>query len=110
MVLGIKKPSLKIGGFTSFLKSNEMIAVGSAVLITPVVLATVTALISRVPFLRDNFAIGMLVGSLAIFIIASMVGGIFKPILLGVSAGVLLVGIQSTSFAQGLLSRLGGSS
>jgi len=110
MVLGLKTPSLKTGQFMSFLKSKEMIAVGSAVLITPVVLATVTALISRVPFLRDNFAIGMLVASLAIFIIASMVGGFLQPVLLGISAGVLLVGIQSTTFAQNLLNRLGGIS
>jgi hypothetical protein len=85
-----------------------MIAVASAILITPVVMASVTSLISRVPFLRDNFAIGMIVASLVIFIISSMVGGIFRPILLGISAGVLLVGIQSTSFAQNLLGRLEG--
>lgn len=108
MVLGIKAPSLKLGGFVEFLKSKELIAVASAILITPVILATVTALISRVPFLRDNFAIGMLIGSLAIFLIASMVGGILRPILLGISAGVLLVGIQSTTIAQNLLGRLEG--
>jgi hypothetical protein len=50
----------------------------------------------------------MIVASLVIFIISSMVGGIFRPILLGISAGVLLVGIQSTSFAQNLLGRLEG--
>jgi len=110
MVLGIKTPSLKINNFTTFLKSKEMIAVASAILITPVILATVTSLLSRVPFLRDNFAIGMLIASLAIFIIASMVGGFLQPVLLGISAGVLLVGIQSTTFAQNLLNRLGGIS
>jgi len=110
MVLGIKTPTLQAGKFVTFLKSKEMIAVASAILITPVILATVTALISRVPFLRDNFAIGMIVASLVIFVIASMVGGILQPVLLGISAGVLLVGIQSTTFAQSLLNRLGGIS
>jgi len=104
----LKVPSLRISGFMDFLKSKEMIAVASAVLITPVVLASVTSLISRVPFLRDNFAIGMIIGALIIFIIASMVGGIFRSVMLGISAGVLLVGIQSTTFAQSLLNRLGG--
>jgi len=108
MVAGLKIPKLRLGGFMEFLKSKEMIAVASAVLITPVILATVTGLLSRVPFLRDNFAIGMLIGSLLIFIIASMVGGMLRSVLLGISAGVLLVGIQSTTFAQGLLNRLGG--
>jgi len=111
MVLGIKTPSLKTQSFVTFLKSKEMIAVASAILITPVILATVTALLSRVPFLRDNFAIGMLIASLAIFLIASMFSGsMFQPVLLGISAGVLLVGIQSTTFAQNLLNRLGGIS
>ncbi len=108
MVAGLKIPKLRLGGFMDFIKSKEMIAVASAVLITPVVLATVTSLISRVPFIRDNFAIGMVIGSLVIFIIASMVGGVFRSVMLGISAGVLLVGIQSTTFAQGLLNRLGG--
>jgi len=110
MVLqGLKTPSLRIGNFTQFLKSNEFVAVASAVLITPVVLSSVTALISRLPLLRNNFAIGMLVASLIIFIIASMfTQGFMRAIILGISAGVLLVGIQSTTVAQNLLNRLGG--
>lgn len=108
MVLGNVKAKLKLGGFSSFIKSNEMIAVASAVLITPIVMASVTSLLSRVPFLRDNFAIGMVVASIVIFILSGMIGGIARPILLGISAGVLLVGLQSTSFAQSLLGRLEG--
>jgi len=102
-------PSLKIGGFRNFITSKEFIAVASAVLITPVILSSVTAMIGRLPFLRNNFAIGMLVASLIIFIIASMFGdGMLRAVLLGISAGVLLVGIQSTTLAQNLLNRLGG--
>jgi len=109
MVGQISIPKLRIGGFTNFLTSNEFVAVASAVLITPIVLSTVTALISRLPLLRNNFAIGMLIASLIIFIIASMFGaGFMRSILLGISAGVLLVGIQSTTVAQNLLNRLGG--
>lgn len=113
MVFGqiFKKPSLKVGGFTNFIQSNEFIAVASAVLITPVILGIVTNLISRVPLLRNNFAIGMLVASILIFILAGMFGsGMLRSVLLGVSAGVLLVGIQSTTIAQSLLNRLGGIS
>ena len=109
MVFASLKPKLKIGGFTSFIRSNEMIAVASAILITPIVMASVTSIISRFPFLRDNFAIGMLVASLAIFIIAGMLSGMLRAIALGISAGVLLVGIQSTTIAQNLLGRLEGA-
>jgi len=110
MVFGkLKIPTLKLGGFRSFITSKEFIAVASAVLITPVILTTVTALISRLPFLRDHFAIGMLIVSIIIFILAGMFGEtIMRAILLGVSAGVLLVGVQSTTIAQNLLNRLGG--
>ena len=105
----LSKPSLKLGGYTSFIKSNEFVAVASAVLITPVVLGMVTNLIGKLPFLRNNFAIGMIVASLIIFIIAGMFGtGLFRAVILGISAGVLLVGLQSTSFVQGALNRLGG--
>jgi len=86
-----------------------MIAVGSAVLLTPVILGTVTALISRFPLLRDNFAIGMTVAAFAIILIASMFSGVMRSIVLGLAAGVLLTAIQQTSVAQGLLSRLGGN-
>lgn len=105
----LKKPSLKLGGFRSFVTSKEFIAVASAVLITPVVLTTVTALISRAPFLRDHFAIGMLIASIALFILSSMLGdGLLRAVALGISAGILLVGVQSTTIAQNLLNRLGG--
>jgi len=111
MVLGqiLKKPSMRVGKFTDFVRSKEFIAVASAVIITPIILASVTSLISRIPLLRNNFAIGMIVASIIIFIIASMFGdNLMRAVLLGISAGVLLVGIQSTSLAQNFLNRLGG--
>jgi len=104
-------PKIKLGKFSEFLTSNEMIAVGSAVLLTPVILGTVTALISRFPVLRDNFAIGMAVAAFVIILLAGMVGaGFVRSVVLGLAAGVLLTAIQSTSTAQGLLARLGGAS
>jgi len=109
MVFAGLKPKLKIGGFTDFIKSEKMITIASAILITPIVMALVQNIIAKVPFLRDNFLVGMIIASIVIFILAGMVGGIFQAILLGISAGVILVGIQSTSFAQGLLGRLEGA-
>jgi len=103
-------PKVKFGKFTDFIQSNEFIAVGSAVLLTPVILGTVTALISRFPVLRDNFAIGMAIAGFVIILIASMFSGMVRSIVLGLAAGVLLTAIQSTSTAQGLLARLGGAS
>jgi hypothetical protein len=42
------------------------------------------------------------------FLISATVGGIFRNILMGVAAGTLITAIQTTSFGQSVLSRLGG--
>jgi len=101
--------NLKVGGdkgFMGFIKSNEVIAVASAILITPVIMASITAIISKVPLLRDHFAIGMLVASFIIFALSAMMTGMLRAVLLGISAGVLIVGLQSTSIVQGFLGKL----
>lgn len=101
-------PKIQVGKFFDFIKSNEFIAVGSAVLLTPVILGSVNAIISKFPVIRDNFAIGMAVAAFLIIIIAGMLSGIMRSVVLGLAAGVLLTAFQSTSVAQGLLGRLGG--
>ncbi len=109
MVLGLKIPKLNVkgeGGFVGFLKSNEVIAVGSAILITPVIMSSITALISKVPFLRDHFAVGMVVASFVLFALSATFSGMLRAVVLGISAGFLLVGIQSTSIVQGFLTKL----
>lgn len=109
MVLGLKIPKLNVsgsGGFVGFLKSNEVIAVGSAILITPVIMASITAIVSRVPFLRDHFAVGMIVASFVLFALSATFSGMLRAVVLGISAGVLIVGLQSTSIVQGFLTKL----
>jgi len=109
MVLGLKIPKLNVAGdkgFIGFIKSNEVIAVGSAILITPVIMASITSLVSKVPFLRDHFAVGMIVASFVLFVLSATFSGMLRAVVLGISAGVLLVGIQSTSIVQGFLSKL----
>ena len=108
----LTKPKVSLGKFVQFIKSKEMIAVASAILVTPVILGTITSIVSRFPLLRDNIAIGLVVGSFIVFIIAMMFSpnGIARAILIGVAAGTLITGIQSTSTAQEILGRLGGGS
>ena len=110
MVLGLKIPKLTVSGdtgFVGFLKSNEVIAVGSAILITPIIMTSITAIVSRVPFLRDHFALGMVVASFILFALSATFGtGMLRAVALGISAGLLIVGLQSTSVVQGFLSKL----
>jgi len=104
------KPTISLNRFKDFIVSKEMIAVASAILITPVLLGTITAIVSRFPLIRDNVAIGLAVASFILFAIAMMFSptGILRSVLIGVAAGTLITGIQSTTFAQNILGRLGG--
>jgi len=109
MVLQKIIPKLKVsgeGGFTGFLKSNEVIAVGSAILITPLIMSSITAILSRVPFLRDHFTSGMIVASFFLFALSAMFSGMLRAVVLGISAGIAIVGIQSTSVVQNFLGKL----
>ena len=111
MVLqALTQPKVSLNRFMEFIRSREMIAVASAILITPILLGTITAIVSRFPLLRDNVAIGLAVASFALFLIAMMFSptGILRSIFIGVAAGTLITALQSTTFAQNILGRLGG--
>lgn len=101
-------PKIQISKFQDFLKSKELITVGSAVLFTPILLGTITSVVSRVPFLRDNIAIGLAIAAFAIFLLSATIGGILRNVMMGVAAGTLITAIQTTSFGQSILSKLGG--
>lgn len=100
-------PKIKLDKFTEFIKSKEVIATASAIIITPMVMAAVTSLIGRFPVLRDHFSLGLGVAAFVIFVLSSMVGnGLIRAIILGVSAGMVVTAITSTSFGKSLLDRL----
>ncbi len=77
-----KLPKIQISKFQDFLKSKELIVVGSAVLITPVILTSITAVVGKVPFLRDNIAIGLAIAAFAIFILSATIGGVLRNVLI----------------------------
>ena len=110
MVVGLKTPKIKIGNFKEFLTSRELIVVAGAILVTPLLLGVITSIVSRFPVLRDNIALGLAIGAFVLFILASMFGGMIRALVLGISAGVLITAIQTTSFGQSVLGRLGGGS
>ena len=83
-------PKVSVSKFQSFLTSKEFIAVGSAVVITPLILNQVRSIVARTPLLQRNFTIGMVLIGFVIFIIAFMVSGFPRTILIGVGAGVAI--------------------
>ena len=58
--------------------------------------------------MRTLGIVATVASAFVIFLLASMFSGMLRALLLGISAGVLITAIQSTSVAQGILGRLGG--
>lgn len=111
MVQILKKlPQLNFGKFTDFVTSDTVIVVAGALLVTPILLAILsTFAVGKIPILRDNVLLALAVSSLILFILATLFGGKLRLLLLGASAGALINAIQQTSFAQNILSRVGGT-
>ncbi len=101
----LKIPKLDVDRFTKFLTSNEMIAVASAIIVTPLLLKSIESVISRFPVLRNNFTIGLLVAAFFLFVLAGLVpSGMLRSVVLGVSAGVVITAVAP--FFQDAFSKL----
>lgn len=85
---------LKLNEFQSFVMSPEIIAVASAVIVTPMLLGSIEGLIERVPLLKDHITIALIVVGFVVFIIASKLHGIPKFIIIGIAGGLLITGIN----------------
>lgn len=89
-------PKVSLSKFQNFLTSKEFIAVGSAVVFTPLILTQVRNIVARTPLLQRNFTIGMVLIGFLIFVIAFMVSGFPRTILIGVGAGVAITALAPT--------------
>jgi hypothetical protein len=98
--------TIKIGKFADFLKSDAVITTASAILLTPLILGTVTQFGSRIPAVGNRLWIIFLIASIIVFSIASMFSGMIQDIVLGLSIGLAINALLSTSFGAGLLSRI----
>jgi len=82
---------VNVTGFTNFIKSDEMITVASAILVTPLILGTVLNLGSNVPFVGQNVWVLLLIASFVVFGLSSMVPkGFMRSIVMGVGAGLFI--------------------
>lgn len=87
------KPQANLSQFKKFLTSPELIVVGSAVLLTPLLQASVQSIIDRVPFLQSHATIALLLAGFVVFILASKLSGFIKQIALGFAAGLAITAI-----------------
>jgi len=87
------KPQATIGDFKKFLTSPELIVVGSAVLLTPLLQASVESIINRFAILQAHTTIALLLAGFVVFILASKLSGFLKQIALGFAAGLAITAI-----------------
>jgi len=82
-------PSTK--SFTNFITSNEMIAVASSILVTPLILGSVASLGSNLPVIGNNVWAVLLIASFIVFGLSSMVpAGMLRSVVIGVAGGLFI--------------------
>jgi len=101
----MKTPQISVNKFTSFVGSKEVLTAGAVVFATPIVLRSVESVLKKIPFLNQNFTLGMVVMAFVVFLLSSMVGGIFRTVAIGISAGLLITAVSP--FVSPILGKVG---
>ena len=102
-----KGKTMRIGGFISYIKSPEFIAVASAIIVTPMVASFLLPLIRRIPVIGSHPTGSVLVAALVVFIIGKWLrGALIRAILIGVSGGLVINALMATSFGQRFVGRI----
>ena len=101
------KSALKLGKFSSFITSAPVIAVASAIILTPIFTRYLLPIIAKLPYLKDHPTLALVAVALVLFIIAGMVGmGTLKVIFLGAAAGALINAFISSGTGISIIGRL----
>lgn len=102
-------PKVKLDDFKAFVMSKEIVAIGSAILVTPMLLTGIESVIARFPVFKDHITLALTIAAFVIFIFATKVKGIFGAVLVGIAGGVLITGL--TPYFETTLGklRIGGS-
>lgn len=97
-------PKLSAGGIKNAIMSENVIAVGAAILFSAVAANKITELIKNVPFLQDHVVFALIGISVVILIIGiKMKSGAIKAIVIGLAGGSFFVGLMSVPMiANGL--------
>lgn len=87
-------PKISAGGIAHVLKSPEVIAVGSAAIISPIVEPYITAFLARIPGF-NKFGTWILVGfSIIVLLLAGkMKSGSLRAVVIGVAGATFFIGI-----------------
>ena len=93
--MALQVPKIKFDDFQKFLLSPEIVAVASAIIVTPFIIGFVENFVGSVPFLRDHVTIGLVLGAFVIFILASKIKNTtFRAVAIGVAGGLLISALE----------------
>jgi hypothetical protein len=101
----MKTPQISVNKFTGFVGSKEVLTAAAVVFATPLVLKSAEGLIQKIPFLNQNFTLGLVAMAFIVFMLSSMVGGIFRTVAIGIAAGLLIT--AATPFISPILGKVG---
>lgn len=91
----VQIPKIKFGDFQKFLTSPEIIAIGSAIIVTPFIIGLVENFVDNVPFLKDHVTIGLVLAAFAIFILATKIrSSMFRAVAIGIAGGLLITALE----------------
>lgn len=106
-VIGKGKSALKLNKFSMFITSAPVIAVASAIILTPIFTRYLLPIIANLPYLKAHPTLALIAVALVLFIIAGMIGsGTLKVIFLGAAAGALINAFISSSTGTSIIGRL----
>ncbi len=91
--MSAKIPLLDMEKFKDFITSRELIIVGSAILLTPLLQATVDSLAQSIPFLAEHASLALILIAFVIFVISSKLPSFLKQIGIGFAMGLAITAI-----------------
>ena len=108
--MAIRSPKLQVSKFTNFLTSDQAITAASAIIITPAVLGFVSRLTSRSGFLVQHATVALLLSAILVFIVAGMMSGVIRSVLLGASIGIFVNAMLTVAPIAAAVNRIGAVS
>ena len=91
MTLGISTATKTL---STMIKSPEVIAVGTAILLVPLLQPTIDSFIAKIPFLNRHRTLALIVIGVVIFFLASKVGSpTLRAVVIGLAATLFIVGL-----------------
>lgn len=87
-------PKLSIGSIQKVLFSPEVIAIGSAAIIAPLIEPHINRFINQIPFFKNHGTLALIIFSIIILLIASKIkGGAVRGIVIGIAGANFFIAI-----------------